>query len=71
MIETRWNISDPILLRDRNCYTCNDIEDVQCMIAFDKKYILLYFRKYPSMYKFIALRNVSNVQFFKNIFVFL
>ena len=41
------------------------------MIAFDKKYILLYFRKYPSMYKFIDLRNVSNVQFFKNSFVLL
>ena len=42
MIETRWNISDPIVLRDRKCYTCNDIQDeyhfvlsVQCMIAFD------------------------------------
>ena len=64
-----WNKSDPILLSYRKRYACKDREDVYNFVLFSpmygsirKTYIPPYFRKYPSMFKFIELYNVSYVQ---------
>ena len=66
-----WNKPGPILLSCRKRYVCKDRDDEYNLVLFcprygsiRKTYIPPYFRflKYPSMFKFIELYNVSYVQ---------
>ena len=70
----RWNKPNPVLLEDRTCFTCNDLEDeyhfVLACPLYDsllEKYIPIYFRKYPCMFKFIDLCNSNNAQILRNL----
>ena len=72
LVETEmWNKPGPILLSCRKRYACKDRDDEYNLVLFcprygsiRKTYIPPYFRflKYPSMFKFIELYNVSYVQ---------
>jgi len=67
-IETgRWARPTPIPLDQRKCTVCNKLEDefhfiLECTIYTElrSKYIPLYYRQRPNMYKFIELITSNN-----------
>ena len=70
----RWNKPNPILLEDRTCYTCKDLDDkyhfvLVCSLydSLRKKYIPIYLRKYPCMFKCIVMCNSNNAQILRHL----
>ena len=74
-IETgRWSQPRTTPLNERTCINCNVIEDVlECKLITDiqNRYIPIFYRNHPSMYKLITLINNENKNIIRNLGVFI